>query len=79
MTVGLRAKDLEAIGRSGGDGGALQHLAQSLNFGRMPIGEIGDGAVVDLSILAEGLAEEDGGRGSAIRHDCYVHVDIVTT
>jgi hypothetical protein len=77
MTVGLRAEDLEGIGRSGGDGGALQHLAQSLNFGRMPIGEIGDGAVVDLSLLAEGLPEKDGGRGVAIGHNRYVHVDII--
>ena len=77
MTVGLRAKDLEGIGRSGSNSGALQYLAQSFNFGCRPIGKIGDGAVVDLSILTEGLPQEDSGRRVAIGYDRYVHVDMI--
>jgi hypothetical protein len=78
VTVGLRAKDLERIGRRRSKGGTLQDLAQSFNFGRGPIGEIGDGAVVDLTVLPEGLSEENGGRGVAIGHNRYVHVDMIT-
>ena len=41
------------------------------------MGEVGDGAVVDLAVLAEGFAEEDGGRGVAVGHDGDIHVDMI--
>jgi hypothetical protein len=41
------------------------------------MGNIGDGAVVDFSVLTEGLPEEDGGRGVAIGHECDIHVDMI--
>jgi len=37
------------------------------------VGEIGEGAVEDLAVLTEGLAEEDGGRGVAIGDGGDVH------
>ena len=39
------------------------------------MGEIGDGAVVDLAVLAEAFAEEDSGRGVAVGDYGDVHVD----
>ena len=39
------------------------------------MGEVGDGAIVDLAVFAEAFAEEDSGRGVAIRDDGDVHVD----
>jgi len=39
--------------------------------------QIGDGAVVDLAVFAETLAEEDSGRGVAVGDDGDVHVDRV--
>ena len=41
------------------------------------MGEIGDGAVVDLAVFAGALAEEDSGRGVAVGDDGDVHVDRV--
>jgi hypothetical protein len=32
---------------------------------------------VDLAVLAEGFAEEDGGRRVAVGHDGDVHVDMI--
>jgi hypothetical protein len=41
------------------------------------MGEVGDGAIVDFAILAEGFAEEDGGRGVAVGDDRDVHATIL--
>ena len=46
-------------------------------FRSLASGEIGNGAVVDLAVFAEALAQEDSGRGVAVGHDGDVHVDIV--
>ena len=68
--------DVEGLRQSGAEGGgALQDGAQGIDFGWGPVGEIGDGAVVDLAVLAEALAEEDSGRGVAVGNDGDVHVD----
>jgi hypothetical protein len=42
------------------------------------MGEIGDGAVVDLAVFAEALAQEDGGWGVAVGHDGDVHVYMIS-
>ena len=38
-----------------------------------PVGEVGQGALAGFLALAEGLAEEDGGRGVAVGNDVDVH------
>jgi hypothetical protein len=78
MAVGQRAGD----GKGGWeiretDVVAMQNLAEGFDFIDGPMGEIGDGAVVDLAVFAEALAEEDGGRGVAIGDGSDVHVDIL--
>ena len=39
--------------------------------------EIGEGAVEDFAVLAEGFAEEDGGRGVAVGDGGDVHAYII--
>src|SRR5215210_2613696 len=77
MAVRLGAKNLKGLGGSGGDGGAFQNTAQGYDLFRRPVGEIGDGAVADLAVLAEGFPKEHGGRRIAVRHDRYIHVDMM--
>jgi hypothetical protein len=70
------ADDVEGLRQRGTEGGiALQDGAERIDFGWGPVGEIGDGAVVDLAILAEALTQEDSGRGVAVGDDGDVHVD----
>jgi hypothetical protein len=45
---------------------APQEVPQSFNARGRPVGEVGEGAVLDLAVLAKGLAQEDGGRGVAV-------------
>src|SRR5271157_1598208 len=78
--VAVRAgtDDVESLRQRGTKGGgALQDGAKRIDFGRGPVGKIGDGAVVDLAVFAEALAEEDSGRGVAVGDDGDVHVDRV--
>src|SRR5262245_17482701 len=78
MAVRTGADDVEGTRQRGADGGiALQHGPQRIDFSGWPVGEIGDGAVVDFAVFAEALAEEDSGRGVAIGDNGYIHVDRV--
>ena len=78
MAVRAGADDVEGLRKRGADGsGALQNGAQRIDLGGGPVGEIGNGAVVDLAVFAEALAQEDSGRGVAVGHDGDVHVDII--
>ena len=52
---------------------AFESAAQSLDPLRCPRGEIGEGARTHLGPVAEGLAEENGGRGVALGDGCYIH------
>jgi hypothetical protein len=62
VAVRAGADDVEGLGqRRREGGGAFQNGAQRIDFGLGPMGEIGDGAVVDFAIFAEALAEEDSG------------------
>jgi hypothetical protein len=45
---------------------ATEGALEGLDAGGVPMGEIGEGAGIDLAVLAEGLAEEDGGPGGAV-------------
>jgi hypothetical protein len=42
------------------------------------MGEIGEGAVADLAIEAEGFTEEEGGRGVAVRDGCDIHAYLIS-
>ena len=53
---------------------AAEGALEGLDVGGGPMGEIGEGAGMDLAILAEALAEEDGGWGGAIGDGGDVHV-----
>ena len=60
MAVGAGAGDGEGV--LGCDEGlVLEHAAQGLDLGGGPFGEVGDGALLDLSALAPAFAQEDGG------------------
>ena len=78
VPMGAGADDVEGLRERGTEGGgALQDGAKRIDFGRGPVGEIGDGAVVDLAVLTETFAEEDSGGRVSVGDDGDVHVDIV--
>src|SRR5215471_4079343 len=52
---------------------AFESAAQGLDPLRCPRGEVGEGARPHLVPIAEGLTEENGGRGVAIGDGCYIH------
>ena len=52
---------------------ALDHPAQVVDLLGGPIGEIGQGHLTDLAALANGLAQEHGGRGVAVGHNVDIH------
>jgi hypothetical protein len=61
------ADDVKGKGKRSTDGSsAFEDGAESLDLSGGPMREVGEGAVVDLAVAAEGLAEEDSGRGAAI-------------
>ena len=41
------------------------------------MGDVGEGACLDFAVFAVGFAEEDGGRGVAIRDGGHVHAYII--
>ena len=47
--------------------------AESIDLGGGPMREVGEGAVADLAVETEGLAEEDSGRGVAVGDAGDVH------
>jgi hypothetical protein len=75
MAVGQRAADGEDLrgGRGRDDGPALEEGLEALEeFGR-PVGEVEEGALLDLSALAVGLAQQDGRGRAAVGNDLDVH------
>jgi hypothetical protein len=78
--VAVRAgtDDVESMRKRRADGnGAFQDGAEGIELGGGPMGEVGEGAVADLAVEAKGLAEEESGRGVAIRDGGDVHAYIV--
>src|SRR5580692_10652858 len=62
VAVRAGADDVEGLRQRGAEGGvAPQDGAKGIDFGWGPVGEIGDGAVVDFTVFAEALTEEDRG------------------
>ena len=65
MAVGEAAQDVEGIVEGGDGEAALEQDAQAFDEVSGPFGEVGEGAFLDLAVLAVGLAEQDGrGRGA---------------
>jgi hypothetical protein len=66
-------------GADGGIGGskmieiAPESTAESLDASGVPVGEVGESTRLDLALVAERFAEEDGRRGGAVRNSSNVH------
>ena len=73
MAVGVGAEDVDGVGGSGERGAALEQDLEAVDQGGRPLGEVGEGAFADLAALAEGLAQEDGGRRVAVGDGLDVH------
>ena len=54
---------------------AFQEHPQSRDDLGIPVGDVGQGAFLDLALLAVGLAHEDGGRGIAVGDEVDMHDD----
>jgi len=52
---------------------AAQQAAEGFNAGGGPVGEVGEGAILDFAVLAEGFAQEEGGRGVAVGDGGDIH------
>jgi hypothetical protein len=70
-------------GTAGGVGGEVIEVAaegamEGLDAGGVPVGEIGEGAFLDLAVLTKRLAEEDGGRGVTVGDGLDVHGYIIS-
>ena len=57
-----RTGDGEGLAVRRDDGAAFEDAAQALDMRRGPIGEVAEGALPDLAVLAVALAQQDGGR-----------------
>ena len=54
---------------------AAKGATEGFDARRIPVGEIGEGAIFDFAVFAVGLTKEDGGRRLAIGDGGDVHVD----
>ena len=52
---------------------AAEGAAESFHASGMPLREVGEGTLLDLVVLTEGLAEEDGGWGVTVRDGLNIH------
>ena len=79
MAVGEGAGDVKGVGQRGVGGRrrAGQGAAQSFDLGGAEMGDVGEGAGLDLAILPVGLAKENGRRGIAVGHGGHVHAYIL--
>src|SRR4051812_26653821 len=75
MAVGQRAADGEDLrgGRGRNDGSALEKGLEALEEVGRPVGEVEEGALLDLPALAVGLAQQDGRGRAAVGNDLDVH------
>ena len=73
VAMGLGADDLEGVFEDGDVCGAAQDGAERLELGRRPVGEVAEGAVLDLAVFAVAFAQEDGGRGGAVGDGGDIH------
>jgi hypothetical protein len=74
VAVRAGANDIEGLRKRRGDGGgALQNGAEGVELSGGPMREVGEGAVANFAVEAEGLAEEDGGRRVAVGDGGDIH------
>jgi hypothetical protein len=74
MAVGTGADDIEGLRQGSAESrGALEDGTKGIDLSLGPMREIGEGAVADFAVEAEGLTEEDGGRGEAVGDGGHVH------
>ena len=73
MAVGTRAGDIEGGGEVGDGGAAFEQDSQSFDHDGRPLRQVGEGAFTDLSGLAIGFAQQDGGRGVSVGDGLDVH------
>ena len=66
MAVGPGASDSGGVGQVGGGRAALEDLAEGFDFVGGPVGEVGEGAVADLAVVAKAFAQQDGWRGVTV-------------
>jgi hypothetical protein len=52
---------------------AAEGALEGEDAGGVPMGEVGEGAFMNLAVKAEGLSEENGGRGVAVGDGSDVH------
>src|SRR5215469_10472731 len=71
-----RAQDFETAGRQ--QLLVAQYRTQRRDFLGLPFGQVGEGAVLDLAILAKSLTQQDGGGRAAVWDDGYVHEDMLS-
>ena len=73
VAVGARAGDIEGGGEVGDGGAAFEQDSQSFDHHGRPLRQVGEGAFTDLSGLAIGFAQQDGGRGVSVGDGLDVH------
>jgi hypothetical protein len=79
MAMRQGARDVEGVGQRGRGGSqrAGQGQAERFNLPRGEMSDVGDGASLDFAFKTIGFAEEDGGRGVAVRYGGNVHAYII--
>ena len=80
MAVRAGAGDEKGVGQSGGGGSgeiAFESAAQGVDLSVREMGDVGNGPGFDFAVEAEGLAEENGGRGGAVGDGGDVHAYII--
>ena len=70
---GSAAGDGEGVVLGGDDGAAFEHAAQALDVGGGPVGQVAQGALTDLAVLAVGFAQQDGGGRVPVRDGFDIH------
>src|SRR5271157_2545942 len=72
-----QAEDASQLGALREVGGLVelpaQQAAEGFNPGRGPVRQVSDGAILDLAILPEGFAQEEGRRGVAVGDGGDIH------
>ena len=73
VAVRQATDDGEGVALGGDDGAALEHAAQAFDVRSGPIGEVAEGALTDLAVLAVALAQENGRGRAPIRDSFDIH------
>ena len=78
VSVGQAALDAELfLKRVGGDVASLEQQFEPRDYLGVPVGDVSQGAFLNLAVLAVGLAQENGGWGVSIGDHIDVHDDVL--